>query len=177
MRKEIMMATLESATKGANIIVGWTRLCKTKKACEDVITKRVKCVGRVGIDYNKQKAVQEKRDSSELPEQAQPIWHGAGEWEIFPFLIRHVRTGQNYLRLYTSTSKTHKPSVEFFRNGIPVTMEEISGDLLASEKKSEKGDCFCCKIEDMTTIEWEPAEKIDDSQPVEVDETTETVKV
>ena len=176
MRKEIMLATLNSATKGANIVVAWHRVCKVRKSCSDVITKSVRTVGRVGIDYNKQAVVKEKRESGELPEQAQPIWQGAGEWEIFPFLIRHVKSGQNYLRLFNGTSKSVVPSVKFFRNGIECSKESVESELLASEKGEKDGDCFCCKVEDMTEISWHPADDIADSvDPTATETETETV--
>jgi len=156
MNLDIAIATVKSATKGANIKLAWTRPCKTKKSCVDSISKSVRTSGRIGIDYNNQKAVIEKRENGELPAEAQAIWHGKGEFEIFPYLIRHTVTGQRYLRLYTSTG-SDKATVQYYRNGIPVSLESVSADLLASEKKTSKGDCFCCKVEDMTDISWTPS--------------------
>lgn len=176
MQKDLVLAVVSEATKGANIKLSWHRACKTKKTCSDAISKEVHAVGRVGINYDNQKAVIEKRENGELPEQSQPIWHGKGEWAIFPYLIRHTVTGQYYLRLYTGTG-TAKPSVQFYRNGQAVSFENVAPDLLASEKNSEKGDCFCCKVEDMTGISWIPAPpKIDrDSVKDEVPAETEAV--
>lgn len=149
-------AVIAEATKGANIKLSWSRSCKVKKSCTDIITKSVKAVGRIGIDYDNQKVVIEKRENGELPEQSQPIWHGKGEWIAFPYLIRHTVTGQLYLRLYSSTGSA-KPQVQFYRNGYACELADVSDVLLASEKNSEHGDCFCCKLEDMTAITWEGA--------------------
>jgi len=153
MQIELVMATVKEATKGANINLSWHRVCKTKKAVTDTISKSVETVGRVGINYDNQKVVKEKRENGELPEQSQAIWYGKGEFVIFPYLIRHTVTEQRYLRLYNGTGNVI-PKVQYFRNGVPCTFESVETELLASEKRKEKGDCFCCKIEDMTSIAW-----------------------
>ena len=71
-------------------------------------------------------------------------------------MLRHVDTDQHYLRLYTGTG-TAKAKTQYYRNGKPVEFAEIEGDLVAKEKRSKDGDCFCCKVEDMTDISWEPS--------------------
>ena len=167
MNLDIVKATVQSATKGANIILEWTRPCKTRKACEVVISKEVRMVGRVGINYDNQASVQGKRESGELPVEPKGLpW---GEWAIYPYLIVH--RGKYYVRLYNGTSATVKPSVQYKRNGLPVNLDEIKGDLLASELSEKKGDCFTCKVENMTTINWEPA-----PPKVERDSIKETVE-
>lgn len=175
MNLELVTATVKAATKGANIKLAWHRSCKVKKSCSDVISKSVETVGRVGINYDNQKTVIEKRENGELPEESQPIWSGKGEWAIFPYLIRHTVTGQYYLRLYNGTGDV-KPKVQFYRNGIACTLESVSDELLASEKGSGHGDCFCCKIEDMTAIAWTPATStVKTEQEKEKADTEETV--
>ena len=143
---------VENTPKGANIVLEWKRQVKTFKGCDKAIDKHVRMVGRVGIDYDNQAAVQEKRENGELPAQSQPIWHGAGEWAIFPFLIRHKKTGQMYLRLYNGTSTRVPVKVEWHLDGDVVPYEQVEPFLLASEKDGEKGDCFCCKVEDVLRI-------------------------
>lgn len=175
MNEALVVATVKEATKGANINLAWHRPCKTKTSCEDVISKAVTAVGRVGIDYNNMKAVQEKRENGDLPETPQAIWYGKGEFEIFPYLIRHTVTNQKYLRLYNGTG-TAKPTRQFYRNGVKCSFESVEMDLLASEKKSDHGDCFCCKIENMTSITWDSTPPKVNRQPVkEAVEETETV--
>lgn len=142
---------IEETPKGSNIVVEWVRACKVKKTCTDSITKAVRMVGRIGIDYNNLSAVQTKRENGELPSTPQPLpW---GQWAIFPWLIEHK--DKYYLRLYNGTSSIIKPEVHFFNNGVETTLEAISPVLLASEKDKEHGDCFCCKVEDMTRIHCE----------------------
>jgi len=143
---------VENTPKGANIICEWVRQAKVLKGCAHAIDKHVRMVGRCGIDYDKQAAVIAKRENGDLPEQSQPIWHGAGEWAIFPFLIRHKKTGQLYLRLYNGTSAKVPVVVEWLMDGDVVSYETVEPFLLASEKNDDKGDCFCCKIEDLIRI-------------------------
>jgi len=148
---ELIDSAMETK-KGVNTRLAWRRSCKVKKSCNDIIEKACIAVGRLGIDYDNQAAVIAKRESGELPEQSQPIWHGKGEWIIFPYLIRHVDTNQLYLRLYSGTSSTAKASVQYYRNGQATTFESVENDLLASEKGEKTGDCFWVKLEDMTMI-------------------------
>lgn len=139
--------------KGVNIRLSWRRNCKVKKSCQDVIEKATTAVGRIGINYDNMASVQAKRENGELPEESQPIWHGKGEWLIFPYLIRHTVTNELYLRIYHGTSQTAKPTVQFYRNGMPVSKDEIESVLLASEKQDKSAsDCFCVKLNDMTMI-------------------------
>jgi hypothetical protein len=142
---------IETAPKGANIILEWVRPLKTRKGVTDNLTKSVRMVGRMGLDYNNVAAVQEKRESGELPAEPQPLpW---GTWYKFPFLIQHK--GAFYLRLYKGTSEKVHPESHFFRNGIEVKREEIAASLLASELDEKDGETFTCKVENMTRIHTE----------------------
>lgn len=166
MELETVQRVIDNVTKGSNIVLEWIRPAKVKTSCESNIQKYVLMVGRVGIDYDNQQVVKEKRESGELPSERHPIWNGKGEWVIFPYLIRHVVTGELYVRLYESTSKAIAPKVEWMMDGVPVDYEDVEPFLLASEKKSEKdGDCFCCKLGNMVRIANEA------DWLVEVDET------
>jgi len=165
-RDEKMTTAIKSATatvndlideammtrKGVNVRLAWRRSCKVKKTVTDFIEKATVAVGRIGIEYDNQAAVIAKRESGELPEESQPIWHGKGEWLIYPYLIKHVDTNQLYLRLYKGTGNAI-PKVQFYRNDLPVSKESLDAELLSSEKSTEKdGDCYCVKLEDMTMI-------------------------
>ena len=151
-----------AAPKGSNIIVEWLRNAKVRKGCSPV-SKSVRMVGRMGIEYDNMKVVEAKREDGTLPAENNGLpW---GVWAEYPYLIEHK--GNYYLRLYNGTSATVHAEAHFFRNGDEVTKESIMGDLLASEKEEKKGDCFCCKVEDITRIHTEaefvmvmPQEKI-----------------
>ena len=139
---------IETTPKGANIVVEWIRPCKTLRGVPALITKQVRMVGRVGINYDEQVAVQAKREAGELPAvNAGLPW---GKWEIFPWLIEHK--GEHYLRLYNGTSKTVHPSVSFFMDGLPVDKELVQELLLASEKQEKTGLCFTCKVKSLSRV-------------------------
>lgn len=143
------MSAIGGMTKGSNIVLEWTRPAKTFKTCAETVEKHVRMVGRMGLDYNNLQAVQEKRESGELPSDPQPLpW---GVWAIFPWLIEHK--GTHYVRLYKGTSAKVRPSVSWTLNGKPVEYAIVEPLLLASEKGEEReSDCFTCKTENMTRI-------------------------
>jgi hypothetical protein len=153
MNKDLIMAILDETPKGANIIIEWERDAKTKKNSPE-IRKAVRMIGRVGIEYDNIGKVQEKRETGELPKEnaGLPDWQ---EWEVYPYLLRHKTKGTNYVRLYKGTSEKVMPKVTWLLNGEPVAKEDISDYLYASELKTSEGDCFQCKIEDITKLNLE----------------------
>ena len=193
---ETVKTICNATPKGANIIVAWDRPCKTRKNCENEIRKTVRMVGRIGIDYDKLKAVQEKRENNELPAENQGLtWGFFVDKDSEPWHIAHNKglkkiladgtpnpeynkvmpTTTHYLRLYKGTSKFAHPTTQFFCNGIETPLEAIEGDLLASEKKSDHGDCFNCKIENMTHIHSENLENLPEVKQEKTEPETETV--
>lgn len=151
MQMEQVKSAIDATPKGANVILEWVRPLKVKKSCQDNLTKSVRMVGRMGIEYDNQAAVQDKRESGELPAENGGLpW---GEWIEYPWLIGHK--GQTYVRLYKGTSEKVKPEVHFFKNGVEVALSEIENDILASEKSEKSGDCFTCKTENVTRIHSE----------------------
>lgn len=144
----MVQTVIETAPKGANLVLEWRRNAKTRKGVLDLIQKDVRMVGRVGIDYDRIGAVQAKRESGELPSTPQSLpW---GKWEVFPFLIEHK--GNYYVRLYNGTSPFVTPRVRWFRNGVEVSFENVEGELLAAEKNEKDGDCFTVKMHDLLRI-------------------------
>ena len=142
---------IKETPKGSNIILEWTRPCKVRKGVVAVIAKAVRMVGRMGIEYDNQNEVQEKREGGDLPAvNAGLPW---GKWLEYPWLIEH--NGKLYLRLYNGTSTTTTPRVAFFIDGIPTTKEAVAHYLLASELAEKSGDCFTCAIENLTHLHHE----------------------
>ena len=174
MKLEQVKSAVEETPNGANIILEWNRPAKVYKTCPYEIRKQVRMVGRLNVDYNNLKAVKAKRYLGELPETPQPIWHGKGQWEIHPFLIRHTETGQRYLRLYNGTSKKTIPYSTWTCDGVATPYESIEGYLKASEKGDDHADCFTVKIEAITRIHHEELEvEGTESSKRPVEETTE----
>ena len=168
-----VMTVAVGIQKGCNIILGWSRPAKTFKGVSDVITKQVQMAGRIGIEYDNQKTVIEKRENGALPtENAGLPW---GVWETYPYLIAHK--GQKYLRLYKSTNAKAKASVTWFKNGLEVTKEEIAPLLLASEFNESKGDCFTVKIEDLTRLDIELIDFGAESEKTEIAAEEQTAEV
>ena len=82
----MLLGTVQSIVgltpKGANIVLEWSRAVKTRKGVADTIRKNVRMVGRIGIEYDNVKTVQDKRESGKLPtENAGLPW---GRWECYP---------------------------------------------------------------------------------------------
>jgi hypothetical protein len=147
---------IEVAPKGANIIVGWTRNAKTKKNSPE-IQKRVRAVGRIGIEYDNIAKVKEKRENGSLPSENAGLqdWQ---EWVNYPYLLKHKSKGTLYLRLYKGTSDKVCPKVEWLLNDEPVAIEDISDFLYASELSKSESDCFQCKLDDVTSLYLEVEE-------------------
>ena len=151
-------AVMETAPKGANIVLSWIRDAKTRKNAPKV-RKAVRMVGRIGVEYDNLASVVEKRSNGELPKEnkGETWW----EWVKHPFLVQHKRTKQQYVRMYSGTSKKTVAKRQFFVDGEAVSFESVEEYLLASEKKSSHGDTFMVKIEDLTAIRSETADYAD----------------
>jgi hypothetical protein len=172
---------VHTTPKGSNIVLEWVRDMDTRKGVEVPFSKSVRMIGRIGINYDNMAAVQDKRENGELPaENAGLPW---GKWSEYPWLIEHK--DKHYVRLYNGTSASVKPEVHFFKSGVETTLREIEPayfkamdkaaeitdpeqragaeklalklltTLMASEVKSEKGETFTCKVENMTRIHSE----------------------
>lgn len=148
MKFETLKRKVTGVTKGSFQSMVWERPMKTKKAFSgQTLVKRSTGVVRFGIVYDNMKAVQEKRQSGELPaENAGLQW---GEWMMFPYFIKHK--GNVYLRC--AVSKGNAIQTEYFLNGVKVTKESIQHMLLASEMKSTSElDVFSVNIENIIAV-------------------------
>lgn len=156
MQLDQVKQAIVSAPKGANIVVEWLRPCKTFKGVTDTVTKAVRMVGRIGVEYDNLSAVQAKRESGDLPVQNQGL--NGMEWVEAPYLLKAIKSGRYLIRLYNGTSASVHPEVHFFVNGIEVEKDELFSRaqyLLASEKTPSHGDCFSCHTDDITRIHTE----------------------
>ncbi len=123
--------------KGQIVTITSRRDCKLRKGVTVRIEKLSTFQAQVGVDYDKKSAVIAKRETGELPESNGGLpW---GEWEIFPYVIRH--NGKRYFRFYTVKSSMQR-TAEFFMDGKPVEKETIREFCLASEFREQDGDCF-----------------------------------
>ena len=154
-----IQAVVDRTPKGANIILEWIRPCKTRKGVGNAVAKAVRMVGRLGIEYDNQKAVTEKRANGELPKEnaGLPDW---AEWVQYPYIIRNVKSGQLYLRLYKGTSDKVRPMVQFLIDGNKATREEVTPLVLKSEVEIDHdgADCLTVKVENLQRVSSESAE-------------------
>jgi hypothetical protein len=148
---ENVISVLNETPNGANIILEWERPVKTKKAHSDLnIRKHVRMVGRKGINYENIQSVKAKRDEGI---EAKPTWFYHDE--NCKGIIRNKRTDEPYVQLFVGTSDKVHPHVSFTMDGEETNMDEIESFILASEKRSEKGETFTCKIANMIRIHQE----------------------
>lgn len=117
--------------KGQFATVSTVRECKVRKG-KATIEKHSTFTIRVGVNYDNQAAVVEKRADGELPsENAGLPW---GEWVdgYFPYLIEHK--GTYYVRLTpVYGNEANKQTAKYFRDGVEITRDEAKADCLASE--------------------------------------------
>lgn len=118
----------------------WVRPMKTRKGITALVTKSVRCVGRVGVTYDNRAAVQDARASGELPsENAGLPW---GQWLVHPYLITH--NGKLYLRLYPVPGR--RPRVIYRIDGRLASRAEVEALCLASEFKEVREDIGCMTL-------------------------------
>jgi hypothetical protein len=118
----------------------WVRPMKTRKGVSSVVTKTVRCVGRVGLDYSNRVAVQEARESGELPSTPQPLPWGA--WLLFPYLITHKDA--LYVRIYPVKGRV--PKVIYKIDGQIATKAQAQALCLASEFGEVREDIGCMTL-------------------------------
>jgi len=136
MNQQEIQQAIETVQAGSNIVVQWSRPAKTRKAFNNLpVIKDVQMVARIGINYDNQNNVQEKRASGELPVENQGL-QGEQYYVAFPYLICNPKNEKLFLRMYPATLKNMKAKTQFRIGNIPVKKEDISHMLLASETTS-----------------------------------------
>ncbi len=124
--------------KGQFVGLLWDRPLKTRKGIASLITKEVRCVARIGVQYDNMNAVKEAREGGALP----PVNAGLpwGKWARYPTLIKHK--GKLYVRIYPK-----RPAKVLYRiNGQLARREEIEGLCLASEFADNDSPVSCITL-------------------------------
>lgn len=103
-------------------------------------------VFRAGINFANLQSVKDGIANGERGE-VQPLpW---GEWESFPYVIKHKEN--HYLRLYPA--KNGKVETTYLVNGQEVSREEFNSYLTPSDAKSpEKFECFTVKCSNVIAL-------------------------
>lgn len=140
---DLAASVLNRTLKRKGQIAGllWERPLKVRKGVTSRITKEVRCVARLGIEYDNQVAVQTARAEGELP----PVNAGLpwGQWAQYPYLIEHKDA--LYLRLYPVPGS--HPKTIYRLNGQVARREEIEALCLASEfREHDGGNCITLNL-------------------------------
>jgi hypothetical protein len=140
---------LESAQKRKGQYAGllWNRPLATRKDVLATVTKEVRCVARLGINYENMASTKEGRENGKLPaENAGLPW---GVWDKFPYTIAHK--GQTYLRLYPLTNG--KVRTIYRINGKMAKASEAKEICLAKEfSKGEPSSCLTVNLANIVRI-------------------------
>jgi hypothetical protein len=133
--------------KGQIATIRTARPMKVRKGMPEII-KHSEFQCRVGVNYDNIAVVKEKRADGRLPEENQGLpW---GEWEIFPFVIRHG--AEKYVRCTVLRNGFHRPPV-YTVNGAEISADEAKGMALASEfRPSEDNDVFTVKVSSVLSV-------------------------
>lgn len=134
--------------KGQFANLTWNKQLKTRAGVDVRVEKVSSAVVRFGVEYEKIKAVQEKKENGEIPKETQPLkW---GQWSDFPYFISH----KDNMYLRCSTVKNSKVKTEYFADGQPITREEAEVLCLKSEfgKSGAEMDVFTVNTENILSI-------------------------
>lgn len=137
---------IHSGNKGSFRVMETCKSLKTRKTeSAHSVVKVSRQTVRFGCRYDNLKAVQEKRESGELPETNAGLpW---GEWLEEGYLITHK--GNVYLRV---TSSPNKPKTTYLVDGKVATEEQARALCLKSEFHENTPDCYNVKISNIVTI-------------------------
>ncbi len=134
--QEIIQALTGHA--GEHIFAVWERPMKVRKSVLSLVTKRVTCHVRSGIDFARLTNVKQGIESGERGEVQSLPW---GQWAQFPLWITHK--GKDYIRLYPQSFGNIPLATEYFIDGIPAEKSAVEPLCLASEfSERETPDCF-----------------------------------
>ena len=142
-------ATFKSEKKPASAFKGTT------------LEKRISGVFRAGISFENLSSVKEGIESGERGEvQSLPF----GEWEQYPYIIRHTdKNGMlnRYVRLYPTKNCVLK--VQYLVNGVESTRENFLSFLIPSERaKAETGErpeCITIKVSNLLSLGTQVSDK------------------
>lgn len=148
MNLDEIKTAIHSHNKGSFTTIETCKTLKTKKAYADKsIVKVSRMTGRFGVDYNHISKVQQKRESGELPKEAQKLPWGNWMKDEEGYLIEHK--GNVYLRVASSPNKS---KVVYIMDGKIFPEEEAKKFCLASEFRKDKPDVFNINIKNIVSI-------------------------
>ena len=136
--------------KGQFCSITTRRSIKVKKGVAECI-KESRFTVRIGISYDAQKAVIEKRENGELP--AENAGLIGRIWVVENYILQSVKSGKYLVRCTPVHSDSVKRSVSFYRNGKEITHEEAEIGAYASEfSERVPTDAFDITVDNITHI-------------------------
>jgi hypothetical protein len=140
--------------KGKFVAMVTSRPMKVRKGCQEIL-KQSEYVCRIGIEYDHQKAVIEKRESGELPAENQGLI--GREWIVAPVILRSIKSGKYMVRCSpVHNNPYNKHSVRYIRNGVEISREDAMKDAYASEfADRESVDAFDVTVDNIVSINSE----------------------
>ena len=119
-----------------------------------VLEKETKGAFRAGIEYRNMKRIREAIEAGERGEVG-PLWHGKGQWLVYPYIATHVDKGGEYVWLAPAVGSNQRPSVVYRVNGNEVTKENFETYLTDSDKAKSKEelDGFHVRMENILDLE------------------------
>lgn len=121
--------------KGQFANVEYARPCKVLKGAPEIVKTTKAYNVRIGAEYDALKTTLEAKGVNNKTE-AHAVNNGLNgmEWVTYPYILRSLKTGKEYIRL--ETAKNTKFETVYTMNGKVVEKAEIEGYLQSSEKKS-----------------------------------------
>jgi len=142
------------AAKGQFLGALWTRQMKTNSGVLATVTKTVRTVVQVGVNYDNRQVVQALRNTGDLPYTNQGLpW---GKWEIFPYVISHK--GEQYVRLYPVRNEDGAPrscKVIYRINGRRASYAEVAAICPKGEfSKGMPAECYTLNAKSLQQIKF-----------------------
>ena len=138
--------------KGQFANVQYARACKTLKGAPEIVKTTKAYNVRIGAQYDALQTTKEAKGVT-TTEEAHAVNKGLNgmEWVVYPYILRSLKTGKEYIRL--ETAKNTRFETVYTVNGKEVVKADIEQYLQASEKKSgEKPTVMNIGIENITDI-------------------------
>jgi hypothetical protein len=125
------------------------RPVKVKKGGPSYV-KESRMVVRLGVDYDNQKMVAEKREDGTLPATNQGLI--GREWLIFPYLMRSEKSGKMLMRVTpVRTATSHRST--FWLEDREVTRDEVKEWAYAAEfAERETPDAFDLTVDNIVEV-------------------------
>lgn len=141
--------------KGQFVGLNWVRPLKTYKGESRKVTKSVRTVVQIGASYDNRASVKDARESGELPSENAGL--SGKEWVQYPIILRAVKTGKLYLRVYPvrdAAGNARSCKTIYKVDGEMVRRDDAKAICLAGEFSSSPKpfDCYDVSVDSLTAV-------------------------